>query len=81
MIPFPTSFTQDAISHLKQQFQKRISDLDEHYLKIRLFESRFHFAIEDLPIDLEIEIIDLQSNDILKEKFKERNLIEFYKTI
>ena len=41
----------------------------------------FDFAIEDLPIDLQMEIIDLRSNDILKDKFKEGNLIEFYKCL
>ena len=74
-------FAQDAIFYLKQQFQERISDLHAHSLKIRLLENSFNSVIEDLPIDLQMEIIDLQSNDILKDKFKEGNLIEFYKCL
>jgi len=28
-----------------------------------------------------MEVIDLQASDILKDKFKEENLIEFYKCL
>ena len=79
--PFPTSFAQNAISYLKQQFQERFSDLVAYSLKIRLFENPFDSVIEDLPIDLRMEIIDLQSNDILKDRFKEGNLIELCKCL
>ena len=59
---------------MKQQFQERFSDLDAYSLKIRLFKNLFDSVIEDLLIDLQME-----TNDILKDKFKEGNLIEFYK--
>ena len=71
---FPSLFAQDVISDLKQQFQERFSDLDACSLKIRTFENPFDSVIEDLPPDLQMEIIDLQSNDILKDKFKKNNL-------
>ena len=50
-------------------------------VKIRSFENPFDFVIEDFPIDLQMKIIDLQCNDILKDKFKEEILIEFYKCL
>jgi hypothetical protein len=77
--PFPSVFAQDIISALKQQFRERFSDLDACSSKIRIFENPFDCVIEDLPPELQMEVIDLQSNDILKDKFKEGNLIEFYK--
>ena len=79
--PFPTLLAQDAVSYIKQQFQERFSDLDAYSLKIRLFKIPFDSVIEDLSIDLQMEIIDLQSNDVLNDKFKEGNLIEFYKCL
>ena len=33
-----------------------------------------------MPSDLPMEVIDLQSSDIFKDRFKEQNLIEFYKS-
>ena len=50
-------------------------------MKKRLFEDLFDSVIEDLPIKLQMEIIDVQSNDTLKDEFKEGNLIEFYKCL
>ena len=42
---------------------------------IRLFENPFDSVIENLPSDLHMEVVDLQSSDIFKDKFKEGNLI------
>ena len=45
------------------------------------FENPFDSIIGDLPSELQMEVIDLQSNDILKDKYKEGNLTEFYKCL
>ncbi|XP_029647131.1 general transcription factor II-I repeat domain-containing protein 2-like [Octopus sinensis] len=66
---------------LKQQFEERFSDLDACSSKLRIFENPFNSVIGDLPSELQMEVIDLQSNDILKDKYKEGNLIEFYKCL
>ena len=62
-------------------YQERFSDLDAYRLKIRLFENPFDSVIKDLHLYLQMEIIDFQPNDILKDKFKKGNLIEFYKCL
>jgi len=79
--PFPNLFAQDVILALKQQFKERFSDLDAYSSEIRLFENPFDSVIGDLPSELQMEVIDLQSNDILKDKYKEGNLTEFYKCL
>ena len=34
-----------------------------------------------MPIDLQLELIDLQASEILKEKHKEGQLVEFYRSL
>src|SRR6218665_834591 len=43
------------------------------FFEIRLLENPFDSVIENLPSDLHMEVIDLQSNYIFKDKFKEEN--------
>src|SRR6218665_215526 len=60
---------------------KILSYLDACSSKIRLLENLFDSVTENLPSDLHMEVIDLQSSGIVKDKFKEGNLIEFYKCL
>src|SRR6218665_2246090 len=80
--PFPYLFAQDIISDFKQNwFLKILSYLDACSSKIRLLKNPFDSVIENLPSDLHMEVIDLQSSGVFKNKFKEGNLIEFYKCL
>jgi hypothetical protein len=45
----------------------------------RLLQSPFDYDIEKLPLEHQLEVNDLQCNDALRDKFKEGNLINFYK--
>ncbi|CAM5164836.1 unnamed protein product [Natator depressus] len=78
---FPTRFAQEIISDLKLQFQKRFSDLGVNAGEIWIFQNPFDCDLEKLPPELQMEVIDLQSNDLLKDKYKEGNLVEFYKCL
>ena len=44
-----------------------------HVFEIRLLENPLDSVIENLPSDLHMEVINLQSNYIFKDKFKEEN--------
>lgn len=46
--------------------------------EIRLFDNQFTHAIETLPVELQFKLIELQCNEMLKEKFREGNLVEFH---
>ncbi|KAG6940107.1 GTF2I repeat domain containing 2, partial [Chelydra serpentina] len=78
---FPTRFAQEIISDLKLQFQERFSDLDVNAGEIRIFQNPFDCDVEKLPPELQMEVIYLQYSDLLKDKDKEGNLLEFYKCL
>ena len=76
---FPIAFAVKIIADLKEKFQKRFSDLDMNSKEIRLFQNPFDCNVAEISSQLQIEIIDLQANEQIKDKYKEGNLIDFYK--
>lgn len=46
-----------------------------------VFQNPFNCAIEGLLPNLQLEMINLRHNDMLKGKYQEGNLIEFYKCL
>ena len=50
-----------------------------HSKEIRLFQNPFDCNVTEIPSQFQMEIIDLQANDQIKDKYKEGNLGEFYK--
>jgi len=44
-------------------------------LYLRVFENPFDSVIENLPSGLQMEVIDLQSSDFLKDKFDRKKEI------
>ncbi|CAM5080564.1 unnamed protein product [Natator depressus] len=74
-------FAQEITSDLKLQFQECFSDLDVNAGEIWIFQNPFHCDLEKVPPEPQMEVIDLQSNDLLKDKYKEGNLVEFYKCL
>ncbi|CAM5141474.1 unnamed protein product [Natator depressus] len=78
---FPAKFAQEIISDLKLQFQELFSDLDVNAGEIQIFQNAFDCNLKKLPPELQMEVINLQSNDLLKDKYKEGNLVEFYKCL
>lgn len=76
---FPGSFALKFLGELKKEFSSRFSDLDAHSKEIRIFQNPFSCEAEDVPTVLQMEIIDLQADDTMKDKFKEVNIVQFYK--
>ena len=71
-------FSKKIISDLNQNFSKRFSDLDKIEDDILLFQNLFSCNPYDMPSELQLELIDLQANGLLKEKHRERKPLEFY---
>lgn len=46
-----------------------------------VFQNPFNCALEELPHNLQLEMINLNHNDMLKGKYQEENLIEFCKCL
>ncbi|XP_058141943.1 general transcription factor II-I repeat domain-containing protein 2B isoform X2 [Dasypus novemcinctus] len=67
------------IAELKTEFQKRLSDFKLYESDLTLFSSPFSMKIDHVHEDLQMEVIDLQCNTVLKTKYDEVGIPEFYK--
>ena len=74
-------FSKKTISDLKQNFSERFSDLDKIEDDVLLFQNLFSCNPSDTPSELQLELIDLQANGLLKEKHREGKLLEFYRCL
>ena len=74
---FPVAFSRGIIQNLQNPFQERFSDLDSIANEIGLFQNPFDANVAICPDILQLELIELQANDLLKDKFKE-GLIAFH---
>ena len=74
-------FPKKIIRDLKKHFLERFSDLDRTESDILLFQNPFNCNLDDVPVELQLELIDLQANDLLKEKHREGKLVEFYRCL
>ncbi|KAF2904909.1 hypothetical protein ILUMI_01265 [Ignelater luminosus] len=41
----------------------------------------FSFNIDDAPANIQLQLIDIQSNQLLKEEFKNKSLVQFYASL
>nr|XP_025720485.1 general transcription factor II-I repeat domain-containing protein 2 isoform X2 [Callorhinus ursinus] len=67
------------IVELKTEFQKRLSDFKLYESDLTLFSSPFSVKIENVHEALQMEVIDLQCNTVLKTKYDKVGVPEFYK--
>ena len=74
-------FSKKIISDLKQNFSERFSDLDKIEDDVLLFQNPFSCNPSDMPSQLQLELIDLQANGLLKEKHRKGKLLEFYRCL
>ena len=74
-------FPKKIIRDLKKHFLKRFSDLDRIESDILLFQNPFDCNLDDVPVELKLELIDVQANDLLKEKHREGKLVESYRCL
>ena len=65
---FPIDFAIETLSALKINFDTRFSDFDAIANQIKIFQNPFDTDIETLAPELQMEMIDLQCSDIIKNK-------------
>ena len=70
-----------CIAELKTRFSKRFADVKNHADKIQLFTVPFSADIETVPDKFQMELIDLQCSDALREAYNKQNLLLFYKNL
>ncbi|XP_065818648.1 general transcription factor II-I repeat domain-containing protein 2 [Labrus bergylta] len=70
-----TAFSGDeyasAIDNLLQEFDQRFVDFKEHRVTFQVFADPFSADVESVPSVLQMELVDLQFNSELKNKFRE----------
>ena len=62
-------------------FKNRFADFDQFAPTLRIFETPFDVESIQIPAHLQLEILDLQSNNLEKSKFNFSTLFEFYKNM
>ena len=73
----PLSFACGIMEELQHQFQERFADLHANSDELRLFQNPFELDAAACPDSLQLEVMELQTNDLLSDKFKE-GLVQFY---
>ncbi|XP_037054181.1 general transcription factor II-I repeat domain-containing protein 2 isoform X2 [Peromyscus leucopus] len=67
------------IVELKAEFQKRLSDFEAWENELTLFSSPFATKIDSVREELQMEVIDLQCNTVLRTKYDKVGVPDFYK--
>lgn len=69
----------NVLSQLQTEFVNRFTDFKKSSLNMEIFQNPFAIDISEVPSNLQMNIVDLQSNSTLKTAFKEStDLIQFY---
>ncbi|XP_065642369.1 general transcription factor II-I repeat domain-containing protein 2-like [Hydra vulgaris] len=66
------------INNIKQDFEVRFQDFKKCEPKFALFTSPFNFDIEKKEEDLQMELIELQCDSVLKQQFTDVGVPKFY---
>lgn len=71
----------DQLRSLTEEFERRFEDFRQIELKFNLLTSPFSADVDAAPDELQLELIDIQSDHSLKEMFHSLPLVEFYKSL
>ena len=69
----------DQLEKLFNEFSARFKDFKSHEYLFEIFSSPFHTDIDKGPINIQMELINLQERTDLKAKYVEMNLSDFYR--
>ena len=70
---------QTSVQKLCDELAKRLTDLIQNEIKLKLLAQPFDLVVEDCPDDLQMELIELQADMETKRKYSENSLVDFYK--
>ena len=73
-----TKWFKDKTIGLLQEFEQRLQIFSELEKEFKVFSSPFPVNPSDLPVNIQLEIIDLQCDSDSKNKFAENDLNKFY---
>ena len=76
-ISFPFERYEALVANLLQEFERRFTDFRSNEMAIRLFGSPYLVDVENVPAEFQMELVELQSDSFMKQKFLEGNLVEY----
>uniref|UniRef100_A0AAG5D2H1 SPIN-DOC-like zinc-finger domain-containing protein n=1 Tax=Anopheles atroparvus TaxID=41427 RepID=A0AAG5D2H1_ANOAO len=79
--PFPNNFASEILIDLNKQLQQRFADLDKNSKNLLFFQNPFNCVVNEIPSELQLEIIELKNDETLKNKFNNMDLVSFYKIL
>ena len=69
----------NIIEQLKNEFSTRFDDFYKYDKEIKLFQNPFQVDINNVKNNLQMEVIELQNDEVLKNSFREAtSLPQFY---
>lgn len=68
----------NTTTDLYNEFSSRFEDFKKIQKDLELLSLPFSFNVEDAPTNVQLQLIDMQSNLRFKDEFKNKTLIEFY---
>ena len=69
------------IEVLIQEFDRRLTFAQEENFQFTLVEDPFSVDPEEVPMRLQLEVIELQALSLCKTKHRESSLLDFYRSL
>lgn len=68
----------EQIKLLQNVFENRFQDFETNNVKFKLFADPFSVTIDDAPEKFHLELIDLQTSDNYRAKFRDMDILNFF---
>ena len=65
----PLFFVRRIFASLREEFASRFAGVRPLAAEFKLFTAPFDFPVDDAPVPLQMELVELQCNDALKARF------------
>ena len=74
----PLTFGIQLLETLSEQFDVRFQDMCAHSSNLQLLQNPFSACVDTSPVDIQMELIDLQSSTSQRDRHSSCGLVEFY---
>lgn len=72
---------QQYLKDLLEEFLRRFQDFKKIDKTLQLVRSPFNFTVREAPVEIQLELIDLQSEQLLKDNFNSMDILTFYQSL
>jgi len=76
--------TQNYVGKLEaliHSFNCRFQDFEQRRQQMQIFADPFAVPMDEVSPDYQLELIDLQSSDAMRAAFRDKTLLDFYKSL